>query len=67
MIVFLPAILADLEALFIMRKYGVEVVDLNDITMETAVAISSQADVEVTFVESCTCEASRNVAGDLFV
>jgi len=56
------AVLSNLSALYIQRRFDYDYVDISDVTMET-VAVASSNDVEVSYVENCTCGVSSRTAG----
>ena len=55
-------VLSDLSALFIQRRFDYDYVDVSDVTMRT-VSVSSSNDLDVSYVENCTCNSSLNVGG----
>jgi len=60
--------LSGLSALYIERRFGYDYVEVSDVTMET-VTVANDNDLEVSYVENCTCDSNSNTAGvfDVFV
>ena len=55
-------VLFGLSALYIQRRFDYDYVDVGDVTMET-VAVSTSNDLDVSYVENCTCNNAVNIAG----
>ena len=61
------AVLSDLTLLAIQRRFLHDYVDVRNVSMRSAVAVTATTDRgsnPVGYVENCTCLASRNVAGE---
>jgi len=56
------AVLASLSALYIQRRFDYDYVEVSDVTMET-VAVSSSDNLDVSYVENCTCDSTLNFGG----